>query len=72
MTVASTPIVPPAIATALRDAAVAAVNAPEMKQQFLQQGALPVTSAPAEYQKLMQAESGKWKDIIGKARISLE
>ncbi|QJW83930.1 tripartite tricarboxylate transporter substrate binding protein [Ramlibacter terrae] len=63
---------PPAIATKLREAIVAAVNAPEMKQQFLQQGALPVTSTPAEYQKLMQAESDKWKNIIVKAKISLE
>lgn len=63
---------PPAIAAKLREAAVAAVNAPEMKQQFLQQGALPVTSTAAEYQKLMQAESDKWKNIIAKAKISLE
>ncbi|HSW19612.1 MAG TPA: tripartite tricarboxylate transporter substrate binding protein [Ramlibacter sp.] len=60
------------IATKLREAIVAAVNAPEMKQQFLQQGALPVTSTAAEYQRLMQAESGKWKTIIGKAKITLE
>jgi tripartite-type tricarboxylate transporter receptor subunit TctC len=64
--------VPAAIATKVRDAVVAAVNAPEMKQQFLAQGALPVTSTPAEYQKLMQAESDKWKNIIVKAKISLE
>jgi len=64
--------VPADIATRVREAAVAAVNAPEMKQQFLAQGALPVTSTPAEYQKLMKAESDKWKNIIGKARITLE
>jgi tripartite-type tricarboxylate transporter receptor subunit TctC len=56
----------------VREAFVAAVNAPEMKQQFLQQGALPVTATGAEYQQLMQAESAKWKDIISKAKITLE
>ena len=63
---------PPAIANRMRDAIVAAVQAPEMKQQFLQQGALPVTSTGSEYQRLMQAESDKWKNIIAKAKITLE
>lgn len=63
---------PPAIANRMRDAIVAAVQAPEMKQQFLQQGALPVTSTGPEYQRLMQAESDKWKNIIAKAKITLE
>jgi tripartite-type tricarboxylate transporter receptor subunit TctC len=64
--------VPAAIATRVRDAFVAAVEAPETKQQFLQQGALPSTSSAADYQRLMQAESDKWKNIIGKAKITLE
>ena len=63
---------PADIAARLREAAVAAVTAPEMKQLFLQQGALPVTSTPAEYQRLMRAESDKWKTIIVKAKITLE
>ncbi len=63
---------PPAIAAKVRDAFVAAVEAPETKQQFLQQGALPVTSSAADYQRLMQAESDKWKNIIAKAKITLE
>jgi tripartite-type tricarboxylate transporter receptor subunit TctC len=63
---------PPAIAAKLREAAVAAVNAPDMKAQFLAQGALPVTSTPGDYQKMMLAESDKWKNIIVKAKISLE
>jgi tripartite-type tricarboxylate transporter receptor subunit TctC len=64
--------VPAAIATKLREALIAAVEAPETKQQFLQQGALPVTSTAAEYQSLMLAESDKWKSIIAKAKITLE
>ena len=63
---------PSGIAIRIREAAVAAVNTPDMKQMFLQQGALPITSTGAEYQALMRAESDKWKAIIGKAKISLE
>ena len=64
--------VPAAIATKVRDAFVAAVEAPETQQQFLQQGALPVTSTAADYQHLMQAESDKWKNIIVKAKITMQ
>jgi tripartite-type tricarboxylate transporter receptor subunit TctC len=64
--------VPAAIAAKVRDAFVAAVEAPETKQQFLQQGALPVTSTAADYQHLMQAESDKWKNIIVKAKITMQ
>lgn len=63
---------PPEIAAKFREAVVAAVNGPELKQLLQQQGALPVTSTSAEYQKLMQSEAAKWKDIIGKAKITLE
>jgi tripartite-type tricarboxylate transporter receptor subunit TctC len=64
--------VPADIATKVRDAFVAAVEAPETQQQFLQQGALPVTSTAADYQRLMKAESDKWKNIIVKAKISMQ
>ena len=63
---------PAAASARFRDAAVAAVNAPDMKQQFLTQGAVAQTSTADEYQRLMRAESDKWKDIIGKAKITLE
>ncbi|MFD0668147.1 Bug family tripartite tricarboxylate transporter substrate binding protein [Ramlibacter sp. MAHUQ-53] len=63
---------PAPIAARLREAAVAAVNAPDMRQLFAQQGALPSTSTGAEYQQVMQAESDKWKNIIAKAKITLE
>ncbi|MDM0047115.1 tripartite tricarboxylate transporter substrate binding protein [Variovorax dokdonensis] len=64
--------IPAPIATKVREAFVAAVEAPETKQQFLQQGALPVTSTGAAYQQLMQAESDKWKSIIVKAKITMQ
>jgi len=63
---------PAPIAARLREAAIAAVNSPDMKQLMVQQGAQPVTSTGAEYQKLMHEESAKWKDIIAKAKITLD
>ncbi len=63
---------PAAIAARVRDAAIAAVNTADTKQKFLQQGAIPVTSTPAEYQSAMHDESAKWKDIISTAKITLQ
>jgi tripartite-type tricarboxylate transporter receptor subunit TctC len=62
---------PAAVQDRLAKAAVAAVEASDMKEKFLQQGTLAVTSTPEAYRRLMQAESDKWRTIIGKAKISL-
>ncbi|HYP83136.1 tripartite tricarboxylate transporter substrate binding protein [Variovorax sp.] len=64
--------VPAAISARMRDAFVAAVESPDMKQKFLQQGALPMTSSAEQYQQLMRAEASKWKGIIDKAGITLQ
>lgn len=64
--------IPAAVQTRLRDAAVAAINSPEMKAQFLKQGAIAATSTSAEYRSLMQAESDKWRGVIASARITLD
>ncbi|MEF7612453.1 tripartite tricarboxylate transporter substrate binding protein [Aquincola sp. MAHUQ-54] len=55
-----------------RDAVVAAVQSPELKNQFLEQGAVALTSTPEEYRKLMQAESDKWREVVSKGHITLE
>jgi len=56
----------------VRDAVVSAVESPELKKQLLDQGAVSMTTTPAEYRNLMQAESDKWRDVVGKGRITLE
>jgi tripartite-type tricarboxylate transporter receptor subunit TctC len=63
---------PPAVQKRLRDSAVAAIEAPETQAQFLKQGAIAATSTGAQYQRLMQAESDKWRGVIASARISLD
>jgi tripartite-type tricarboxylate transporter receptor subunit TctC len=63
---------PAPIAAKLRDAAISTVQSQEFKQLMQQQGAQPVTSSSNEYQTLMRAESNKWKNIINKAKITLD
>ena len=62
---------PAGVVARIREAAIAAVEAPEMQKKFLQQGTQPVTSTPEQYRDLMKDESDKWRDIIAKAKISL-
>ncbi|QMV71771.1 tripartite tricarboxylate transporter substrate binding protein [Comamonas piscis] len=64
--------IPAGVQTQLREAAVAAINSPEMKERFLKQGAIAATSTPAEYRSLMQAESDKWRGVISSAKITLD
>ncbi len=64
--------IPAPVQAKLRDAAVAAINAPEMKAQFLKQGAIAASSTSAEYRSLMQAESEKWRGVIASAKIKID
>lgn len=64
--------IPAGVKSKLRGAAVAAIDAPELKAQFLRQGAIAATSAGAEYRGLMQAESDKWRGVIASAKIELD
>ena len=63
--------IPAAVRDRIRESAMAAVASPEVKERLLNQGAIPATSSPDEYRQLMRAESDKWRDIIAKAKISL-
>lgn len=63
--------VPPAVAAKIHEAVLSAVNTPDLKQTLQQQGAVVLTVSPAEYGKMMRAESDKWKRIIAKAGITL-
>jgi tripartite-type tricarboxylate transporter receptor subunit TctC len=62
---------PAAIAAQVREAAVAALHAPELKQWLNQQGVLDISSTGSEYQQLMRSESEKWKNIISVAKITV-
>jgi len=64
--------VPADVQKKFREAVVAAMQSPEMKEQLQKQGALAVTSTPDEYRSQMQAEFEKWKRVVAKGKITLE
>ena len=64
--------VPAEVAKKLRDAITAALQSPEIKEQFLAQGAIPTASTPEEYGKLIASESDKWRTVIKRGKITLE
>lgn len=55
---------PPAIAKALSDAAIKALNTRELKSRYADLGVEAVPSTPAEFDKVLARESAKWKKVI--------
>ncbi|MBL8303474.1 MAG: tripartite tricarboxylate transporter substrate binding protein [Ideonella sp.] len=62
---------PAVVQTQLRDAVVAAMQSPDMKEQLLRQGAVAATSTPQEYRALMATEFEKWRSVVARGRITL-
>ena len=63
---------PPAIVEQLSGEIGKAMAAPAMRERALQEGATPVGSSPAEFDRFVRAEIAKWTPIIQKAGIKLE
>jgi tripartite-type tricarboxylate transporter receptor subunit TctC len=63
---------PSDIANKFREAAVSALNEPELKQQIAAQGATAFPSTAEEYRQIMQAEYKKWGEVIKKGGITLD
>jgi len=70
--VIAAPGVPADVQKKFRDALVAAVQSTEVKDQFLKQGVIAITSTPQEYKAMMQAEFEKWHRVVTKGKITLE
>ena len=70
--VIAAPGVPADVQKKFREALVAAVQSPDVKDQLLKQGVVAVTSTPQEYKALMQAEFDKWHRVVTKGKITLE
>ncbi|OZI41192.1 MFS transporter [Bordetella genomosp. 5] len=60
---------PPAVVEQLNAALVKALAAPEVKTGLAGLGAEPAGGSPADFQKLIDAETAKWKKIIDTAGI---
>ncbi|MDQ2136988.1 tripartite tricarboxylate transporter substrate binding protein [Alcaligenaceae bacterium B3P038] len=61
--------VPPATIEKFRQAVIAAVNEPEVRKKLIDQGALPVTTTPEEYRRLMDQEFVKWGKVIKDGKL---
>lgn len=55
----------------LREAIIAAVKVPSVNKQLVASGAIPMTSTPDEYRKLMNEEYAKWGALVKKNNITL-
>jgi len=63
---------PPAVVQQLSGDVSKAMATPAMRERALQEGATPIGSTPAEFQKFLNAEIAKWTKIIREAGIKLE
>ncbi|TMG89470.1 MAG: tripartite tricarboxylate transporter substrate binding protein, partial [Betaproteobacteria bacterium] len=52
------------IVNTLSEAIVKATRSPDIRQRLLDQGAEPVGSTPAEFDKILREEVAKWVDVI--------
>jgi tripartite-type tricarboxylate transporter receptor subunit TctC len=63
---------PADIAGKFRDAVVNALQTQELKDTFLKQGAVALTSTPDEYRQLMRQENSKWKRVVARGNIKID
>jgi tripartite-type tricarboxylate transporter receptor subunit TctC len=63
---------PQAIVEQLARETAAAMSSPDIRERTLKQGANPVGSSPAEFERFVRAEVARWTKIIKEAAISLQ
>ncbi|MDP3834935.1 MAG: tripartite tricarboxylate transporter substrate binding protein [Hydrogenophaga sp.] len=64
--------IPADIQKKAQDAFAAALNSSELKEQFLKQGAVAMSSTPQEYASLMTSEYEKWQQVVARGKITLD
>jgi len=55
---------PPRVVDELHDIIVKTINAPDVKTQFANLGAQPVTNTPAEFAAFIKSEISRWAEVI--------
>jgi len=63
---------PADIKTRFHDAVVAALNDPQVKQQFTSVGLEIVGNSPAEFTAFQQQEFARWKKVIEVRKITAD
>ena len=60
---------PPAVVTKINQEVNAALKSPEVREQFLQQGAEPAGGSAQQFVDLVKREIGEWADVVKKTGI---
>jgi tripartite-type tricarboxylate transporter receptor subunit TctC len=60
---------PAAVNAKLREATIAAINTPIVRERFAAEGAKPIGSTPEAFQKMMAEESRRWSEVIAATNI---
>jgi len=63
---------PPAVFAALRKAVVAAASDPEVQEKIVSSAAVPRTATPAEFDRVIQADSDKWRAVIRRLGLKFD
>ena len=63
---------PAPIVARLNREIVQACGKPRLKEAFLQQAALAVTSTPEEMTRHLAREIGVWREVIARAKVSIQ
>lgn len=63
---------PKPIIDRLNSEIVKALNAPDVKEQFLARGLIPVGGTPEQFDAFIRSEMGKWSKVIKEAGIKAE
>ena len=60
---------PPAIVGKINQEVNAALSAPEVREQFLQQGAEPAGGSAQQFVEQVKREIGEWAEVVKKTGI---
>ena len=64
--------IPPEIVAALNREIGAIMNAPEVRENLLKQGLVPVTSTPGELAALIKSDLARWAKMVAEAKITAD
>jgi tripartite-type tricarboxylate transporter receptor subunit TctC len=60
---------PPAVVAKLHDAAVAVLDAPDVREKLLQSGAVPAPTSSDEFGKILSDELARWGAVVREKNI---
>ncbi len=64
--------VPPDVVSRLNSEYVKALKSPEVRRQLQEMGAIVVGNTPAEFGAVIQADTGRWKNVVALGNLKLD